>query len=324
VAIVAVGRVGDAAAVPLLARACAAAQGMDELKAIEMALAGLRGGEAVDRALIEQLRDGMAVRKLPVLGALVRRANPASLRVFVVEAGSSDPAIARLAFHGLSRVAKPAEVPVLLKALAALQADSAREEAEASVAQALNRTGDRARNSPAVREAMAGAKSVAARCSMLRLLAACPDSAALAAVTSALGDPDPAVKQAAMRTLADWPDLAAWTALVGVYRNAGSETERVVALRGLARLLGEQNPQPDATLIGRYRNLLTGAKDDNDRKLLLGALAGCADPEALSLAVEQLTNADVRAEAELAVRKIAEAIKEKHPQAAQAALEKLK
>jgi len=159
---------------------------------------------------------------------------------------------------------------------------------------------------------------------MLRLLAACPDGAALAAVTAALGDPDPVVKQAARRTLADWPDLAAWTALVGVYRNAGSEAERVVALRGLTRLLGEQNSRPDATLVGRYRDLLAGAKDENDRKLLLGALAGCGDPEALSLAVEQLPNAAVRAEAESAVRKIAEAIKEKHPQAAQAALEKLK
>jgi hypothetical protein len=132
------------------------------------------------------------------------------------------------------------------------------------------------------------------------------------------------VKQAARRTLAAWPDASAWSALADLYQQASSESERVVALRGLARLLGEQNARPDSRLISRYRDLLAGAKDDKDRKLILGALAGCADPDALALAVDQLGNAGVRAEAELAVRKIAEAIKGRHPQDAQTALEKLK
>jgi hypothetical protein len=70
--------------------------------------------------------------------------------------------------------------------------------------------------------------------------------------------------------------------------------------------------------------LLASAKTDDDRKLVLGALSGAASPEALALAAEQLANTGVRAEAELAVKKIAEAIKDQHPQAAQDALDKLK
>jgi hypothetical protein len=246
------------------------------------------------------------------------------MRLFVAEAASSDAAMAKLAFQGLSRVAKADDVPVLLKALAGLRATSVREEAEASVGQVLDRAGDPSKASAAVRETMAQAQTVEARCSLLRLLNECPDAAALAAVRLALGDPDAQVKEAARRTLADWPNASAWDALVGVYRQAGSEAERVVALRGLARLLGEQNARPDAQLVGRYRDLLAGARGDDDRKLVLGPLAGCADPDALLLAVDQLGNAGVRAEAELAVKKIAEAIKEKHPQAALSALEKLK
>jgi hypothetical protein len=208
--------------------------------------------------------------------------------------------------------------------LASLRAVSTREEAEAAVGQVISRAGDPARMSAAVREAMAQAGTVEARCALLRLLDVCPDSAALEAVTGALKSPDARMKEAAMRTLSDWPNPQAWDALTGVYRQAGSESERVVALRGLARLLGEQNAQPGRELISRYGDLLERARSDEDRKLILGALAGCADPGALALAVGELSHAGARAESELAVRKIAEAVKGTNPQAAREALEKLK
>jgi hypothetical protein len=96
-----------------------------------------------------------------------------------------------------------------------------------------------------------------------------------------------------------------------------------VALRGLARLLGEQNAKPDDRLIARYRDLFATLKSDNDRRLLLGALGGCAHPDALSLAVSMLTHTSVRAEAEAAIKKIAVAVKPQYPQAAEAALKQL-
>ena len=322
-AIQAVGQDGDAATVPVLARALPAAQSPEELKAIELALASLRGGDDTDKALMAQLRNRMAGPKTPILAALVHRANRIAFLAFVSEAGSSDAATAKLAFQGLSRVAQPDDVAALLQALAGLRADGAREEAEASIGQVLNRAGDPAGHSAAVREALTQAKTVPARCSLLRLLVACPDAPALATVKSVLGDADPQVKEAAMRTLADWPNAAAWEPLIAVYRQAGSETERVLALRGLARLLGEENAKPDAQLIGRYRELLGSAKGDNDRKLVLGPLAGCAHPDALKLAVEQLDQPGVRAEAAQAVKAIAEAIKPQHPQEAAEALKKI-
>jgi hypothetical protein len=60
-----------------------------------------------------------------------------------------------------------------------------------------------------------------------------------------------------------------------------------------------------------------------DLRLILGALGGAAHPEALQLALPLLENTGVRAEAEVAVRKIAEAIKAQHPQATEAALKRL-
>lgn len=155
------------------------------------------------------------------------------------------------------------------------------------------------------------------------MLPRCGDAQALALLKSAQADPDPRVRDTAVRALAEWPDASAWEPLVGVYRRGATEAIHGLALRGLVRLAGEENAHPNAMLFDRYRQLLDGAHTDADLRLILGALGGVADPKALPLVLPLLANAGVRPEAEVAVRKIAESIKAKHPQAAQEALQKL-
>lgn len=117
--------------------------------------------------------------------------------------------------------------------------------------------------------------------------------------------------------------MAAWEALIGVYRQPGREVLRGLALRGLVRLATEANAHPDAKLIERYRQLIGDARTDADRRLVLGALAGAEEPSALELALTLLDQPGVRAEAEAAVRQIAEAVKARQPEAAAAALKRL-
>jgi hypothetical protein len=292
-------------------------------RAIELALSRLPGGPDVDRALAAQVRNRMAGPKAPFLAALVRRANPESLRIFLAEATSPDPTMAKLAFQGLSRVAGPQDLDAVLKALGSLSADTVLEDAQASVGQVLRRAATPAEAAAAVRRATDAVPGAPGAQRFLPLLVVCPDAEGLARVEAAARATDPDLRDLGWRTLADWPDIAAWTPLSALYTQAPTETERVLALRGLARLLAEQNPHPDAQLLARYRGLLASAKGDSDRKLILGALAGCGHPDALALAVEQLAHPGVRAEATFAVKKIAETIKAEHSQAAEAALQKL-
>jgi hypothetical protein len=266
----------------------------------------------------------MAGPKAPFLAALVRRANPVSSRVFLAEAASTDPAMVRLAFQGLSRTATVEQLAAVLEALGGLKAKAALDDAQASVGQLLKRVGSPSANAAAIRGALARASSADAQAALLPMLAICPDAEGLTQVEAAATSANGETRELGLRTLADWPDAAAWGPLTALYAKAGSETERVLVLRGLARLLGEQNGRPDAQLVRRYRETLGSAKTDNDRKLLLGSLAGCNHPEALKLAVEQLANAGVRAEATLAVKKIAENIRAQHPQAADDALKQLR
>lgn len=322
-AIQAVGQDGDAATVPVLARVLLDAKDADELKAVELALASLPAKADVDQALGAQLRNRMAGPKAPILAAMVHRASPASVPLFLAETASSDPAMVRLAFQGLSRTAAAGDLPAVLKALGSLQTEAALDDAQAAVGQLLRRVGTPAGNATAVRDALKAAPGAAGSRAYLPLLAMCPEAEGLAVVVATAGSSDTATRDIGLRTLADWPEASAWDPLFAVYEKATAETERVLALRGLARLLGEENAKPDAQLIARYRALLAGAKSDSDRKLVLGPLASCAHPDALKLAVEQLAQPGVRAEAAQAVKSIAEAIKPQHPQEAAAALKAL-
>jgi hypothetical protein len=188
----------------------------------------------------------------------------------------------------------------------------------------MAKVADVSRRSQSVRETLAKMDDLEGRCALLRLLPNAPDAASLAALESARKATEPQVRDAAVRALAAWPDATGWNALIAVLQQPESDAHRALALRALVRLAGDQNAKPDAALMVRYQQLLAAARGDGDLKLILGALAGAAHPEALQLALPLLSNAGVRAEAELAVKKIAASIRAQHPKAAQDALKRLK
>ena len=171
--------------------------------------------------------------------------------------------------------------------------------------------------------ALAQASDTETRCSLVRLLPVCADGPALAALKTACSSSEANLKDAAVRTLADWPDAAAWDMLAELYRQSANSAYQALALRALVRLAEDANAHPNSALFDRYRQLFSDARNDDDRKLILGALADAARPEALELVLPLLTNSVVRAEAELAVKRIAESIKTQHPKEAAEALQRL-
>jgi hypothetical protein len=207
--------------------------------------------------------------------------------------------------------------------LDAVQNPEVRIEAETAAAQTLLKVGDPARRSASVCEAIKNTRSFESRSSLLALLPGCGDAPALAALNTALADQDARVRDMAARVLAEWPDMAAWDVLAQLVLKPENEALRQVAFRGMARLVTDEGGQPDAKLIDRYRQLLAAAKTDADRKLTLGALAGVKHVDALQLAAPLLANPAVRPEAELAIKRIAEAIKATNARAAEEALKQL-
>ena len=322
-AIFAVGKIEDAKAVPVLAKALAGAKSPDELQEIEVALGRLHGGVATDEAIVVQLKRSSARTKVALFSALARRGARAAVPALLTEAGGSDVETVQAAFRTLGRIAGGADLPALLEKLVNLKAADARADAESAAARTMAKIADVCRRSEAVRATLAKTSDVEGRCSLLRLAPKAADAGALAALVAAGGNKEPRIRDASVRALAAWPDATGWNALLAIYQRPENDRHRTLALRALVRLAGDLNARPDAALIERYRQLLSGARGD-DRKLILGALAGVAHPDALQLALPLLSDAGSRAEAELAVKKIAASIRAQHPQAAQAALERLK
>ncbi|MCX7047439.1 MAG: HEAT repeat domain-containing protein [Candidatus Sumerlaeota bacterium] len=321
----AIGRLGDAANAPQLCQALAKANDAAERQPIESALGGLSGGAATDDAIIAAMKSSSGETKLSLITVLSKRESRAAVLALLAEASpSADVAIAKAAFKALSGLVKAEDAPALLEKLAALKKSNARNDAELAAMRALSGIENVGNRFEAVKTALSGASAdTDARRSMLRLLPGCANEKSLEAVKAALKDPDLPIRDAAVRALAQWPDPAAWDALAGVYRAPEKENFRALALNGLTRLAQIENAKPTAALMDRYKALMADARTDDERKLILSALAGAADPAALQIALPLLSNAAIRAEVEQAVKDIAASIKGKDPQAASAALKQL-
>ncbi|HNX36045.1 MAG TPA: HEAT repeat domain-containing protein [Kiritimatiellia bacterium] len=150
------------------------------------------------------------------------------------------------------------------------------------------------------------------------------DAASLESVQIALADGDIRKREAALHALAAWRGVAAWDTVAHVYASPGSDAQRALSLRGLVRMAGEGNAQPDAALIARYRQLLAGARSDADRRLILNTLAGVAHPDALALALPLLDVPGLRAEVSQAVERMARSIQNMHPDVARDAMRRVK
>ena len=152
---------------------------------------------------------------------------------------------------------------------------------------------------------------------LIRLLAFAATPESLAAVRAGLeGDAD--TKDAAIRTLAKWPDASPADDLLKVARSAAGAIHKVLALRGYIRMAG-QSEDPAAM----YAKAMRLAERPDDKKLVLGGLGTAESAEALSLVERYLDDRGLQAEAAAAAVQIADKIRDKDATRAKAALKKV-
>ena len=318
----ALGRIGDARSAKPLAKALAAAKDDTEANSVEGALAALPGGRDVEDAVLLEMRAAQGKTRARLISSLAARRSPEVITALLTETEHTDPAVAKAAYRVLAKATTAETLARLLAKFVAIRDSDRRADAETFVEQAVGMVEDAAARSAAVLGTLRHPPNLETQVALLRLLPACGDAAALTALMAATRDSEANVRAAAVNALAEWPDVAAWDALAANYRNPADEAQRTVALRGLARLFGEEaNAANSSRLAGFARTLLEGVPSDADLKLVLGALGGAKSAEVLRLTLPLLARPAVRAEAEAAVRKIANAIKDKNPAEAKAALE---
>jgi len=315
----ALGSIGNASSVGLLAAMVDHGSDEQQVKTAAASLRRLRG-DGVDAEIIKAVNGAGAAGRARLIGILRDRQAKDAVGTLLQQARAGDPAVRKAAFKALADLAEPKDLPALVKLLIELKIDELRGDAERAVAMVSRRILEQSHRADEVLSALSAPKGLAAdaKSSLLRVLQGIGTSEAFQAVRQAVKDKSAAVKDAAVRALAEWPTDQAVDALLEFYGTTKSETLRVVALRGCVRLLGTGS-RPASETVGACRQLLESARRPDEKKLILGCLANLPDPDALKLVEPMLADKTVRAEAELAMVRVARQVAGSAPGRAKAA-----
>ena len=273
-------------------------------------------GEGIEKRLIDLAAKGDPTTRVEAAHAIAARRTPGATPALLQAAADTNETVRLAALDALTATGEADAYPKLVALLTASRGPAeaaAAEKAVLAVGARLAGHGDRIRPVvAAMQTAPAEAKPA-----LLRLLAACGGAEALPAIRPYLTGPDAGLRDAAVRALANWPDASAAGDLLTVVTSTKDTKHWNLALRGYLRL-ARSAPDKAARLkmLEQVRPVATTAQA---KKMLLAALADVPGPAAMEMAKSFLDDSRVKAEAELAVRKITEAKKPKRGRAAGAA-----
>ena len=296
----AIGRLGGPRDVAMLARAAAGSG--PPADAARESLARLPG-EGVGKALADQLAAGAAGVKVQVIRAMVARGTTGVVGALMGATRDADKAVRVEALKAMGALAGQKDIPVLVRLV--LQADGAEQDAaRAMLSSVCRRMSDRDQAVAPVLGALSGA-DVPARCALLRTLGAIGGDKARAAIRKAAKDANADVRDAAVRGLADWPDASAAADLLAMARTAKELKHRVLAFRGLIRVVGLPSEREPAETLKLYKDAMAAAPRAEEKKLALAGIAKVASAAAVEALAACLDQAGLKSEAAAAIFRLA-------------------
>ncbi len=320
-ALKAIGDLGDASSVGLLAGTAAATRGAEQ-KAARESLYRLRGPK-IDETVLAAIPSAEARVKVELIRSTGERNIAAGVEILLKTAREKDAKVRRETLRVLKTIAEPKYLPALVKLLVDVQSGVDRREAEKTVTAVAHKISDKNRQAEAVLAALPSVKKEGSRCSLLRVLGKIGDDSALAVLRAGLKDKSAVVKGACIRALAGWPTAVPAADLLKVVQAADNKLHHVLALRGYVRLIGFESARPAQETIGMYRQAMSLASDTSEKKMVLSGLANMKLLAALEMAAAYLEDKSLQQEAEVAVVKIAQATGGSYPAESKAALQKI-
>ncbi|MBL7218705.1 MAG: DUF1080 domain-containing protein [Phycisphaerae bacterium] len=305
----ALGRIGDAEAIPVLLK-----YADSEGEEATVALVSMRSidGEGVGAAILKGLPDAKGDLKTELISVLSDRRYAPAAKSILAEADTNSESLARAAFKAIGVLGAPGDIPAIIKIMPANGSSSAAQ-AEGSIVALAAKISDPSKRADPVLAALASEKKPGRQAALVRILGKIGGDKALAAVVKSDST------GAAVRALAGWPDGKAAGPLLNIVKNTGDKTHRILALRGYIRLLGLDPNTP----VQKYAEALELAKQPETKKLVLSGIAGVAHSDALKLVIPLLDDKTVRGEAALAAVNIALATMGADRDQARTAMEKV-
>ena len=318
-ALKAIGDLGDASSVSLLAGTAAATRGAEQ-KAARGSLYRLRGPK-IDETVLAAIPSAEAKVKVELVRSTGARNIAAGVEALLKTATDGDASVRRESIKVLKSIAEPNTLPALVRLLIGVQSSVDRREAEKTVTAVAHKISGENRQAETVLAALPLVEDVTIRCSLLKVLGKIGDNSALGVLREGLKDKNAAVKETCIRALADWPTAEPVADMLKIAQASDNKLHHVLAFRGFVRLIGLDSGRSAQETIGLYKQAMGLASDISEKKTVLSGLANLKSLAALQMASAYLKDKNLQQEAEVAVVKIAEATSGSYPAESKAALQ---
>jgi len=305
-AIKAVAAIGKAEAIPTLLDALNGPE-RDERQVASGELI-LMPGDKTTAILVAALKTVPVEARRELLGVLAGRGARDQVDAVFACTKDEDEGVRVAALDAIGALGTEKSLPPLLELLVAAKGrelDTAERAADAICRRSTKKDDCAAALLAAVAKA-----DVAPKCAILRVLGGLGSDKGLPPLRAALKDADAAVQEAAVRALARWPTVAVAGELLGLARDAKDPKHRVLALQGYIRLVGLPAKRPDADTLKMYQDGLAAATRPEEKKAILGPVSEVRDIGALRLVIPLLKDEGVKAEAEAAVIRLSDRLRD--------------
>jgi HEAT repeat protein len=283
-AIRALGSLGDGAAVPVLLEA-ATDSTAEVAQAAQASLESLRGRD-VDAAIVRMLERGPAKLRPALIELAGRRRIAAAVSALRKAAGEENREIRLAAIAALGKTIELEDLPFLTGRLAGSEGEETDALRDALMA-AARRMPDPAACTEKLKAAM-GQAPVAAKSVLLDALGAVSGAGALTAVAACARDANEKVREAAVRVMGEWRSEDAAPPLLDLIKTSQSDNDRLRAFTAISQLIRRLG-FPKEQRIGYCQQAMELARRDDERQLVLDALAGVPAPETLSVLIEYMS-----------------------------------
>ncbi|MBN1817206.1 MAG: HEAT repeat domain-containing protein [Sedimentisphaerales bacterium] len=303
-ALKALASLGNADVVPLLAKTAGTNSGA-EREAARETLYSMRDPKA-DRAILDGIPTADAGNKVELIKAIGERNIRSAIPALFQAAADSDRNVRIESLKALRTLAEPDQLPALLDLLIKAESSVERREAERAVSTVCGRL----ETAKAVDALVARFDEASAngRASLIALLGQHGGPRAFATVRSGLKDNDAAVVDAAVRSLADFPDALSTTVLLDLAKNAEKATHKILALRGYIRMIGLSHVSTGER-VEMCKTAMSLAERVPEKQMILSAAAKIPDKQAILFVESFVKDAQLQAEATAARTEIEQLLK---------------
>lgn len=303
----------EGTSVAVVLRSAIAERDAVETGAALACLGQIRGTEANARIQAALLTAAPAMRA-KLIGVLGLRRAEGACGDLLTFAADPDPEIRKAAFRALAQVARPSDLPELIRLSVACGEDAVKVPADLAVFAVSMKIVPAARRSEPLMTAFHDATDSATKVALLRPLGALVKATGggapvFATVKAAWEVGEAPVREAALRCLADWPDASPAEVLLEVIKR--DPANRALALRGGIRMAANVAAGRDSTPLD-FLAWLTAAnqvvRTVEEKLLMVAGLGSMNRIEGLRLLEPYLNDPEVQTEAALAVVEIAPAL----------------